>query len=215
MSPPPPGRSNLSKTRFWVQLQKFIDIFHLFVPTTRSLSHCLGLKGLTWDLYYAVCWGRLHSIWQVASSPCQGEEKAPCLCGIHGLSPRGLAILISPAETSELPSQSFTGSAAGQGQREFCFVFWDSLHHDHVPPTHTCTHTSNTCPGPKPRPLCELLGPRAPLLQMTAARCELPRQRYWKGYCCVFRERRQLYGSLQVDSALESGGCQSRGSRQL
>lgn len=86
----PPGRNNLSKTRFWVQLQKFIDIFHLFVPTTWSLSHCLGLKGLTWDLYYAVCWGRLRSIWQVASSPCQGEEKAPCLCGIHSLSPRGL-----------------------------------------------------------------------------------------------------------------------------
>lgn len=70
-----------------------------------SLSHCLGLKGLTGDLYYAVCWGRLSSIWQASSSPCQGEDKAPCLCGIHRLSPRELAFLISPAEASELPSQ--------------------------------------------------------------------------------------------------------------
>lgn len=37
----------------------------------------------------------------------RGEDKAPCLCGIHRLSPRELAFLISPAEASELPSQSF------------------------------------------------------------------------------------------------------------
>lgn len=145
----------------------------------------------------------------------RGRRRPPACVAFMGSAPGGLPSLFLQQKPQNCQARALQGAQLGRANGSFALFSGTAFITITEPPTHTCTHTSNTCPRPKPRPLCELLGPRAPLLQMTAARCELPRQRYWKGYCCVLRERRQLYGSLQVDSALESGGCQSRGSRQL
>lgn len=148
----------------------------------------------------------------------RGRRRPPACVAFTASAPGGLChpYFASRNLRTAKPEPYREHSWAGPTGASLCFLGQPSSRpHTSNTYLHTCRTGNLGAPGQSQGPSVSSMIFGLHSCNTTAALCELPRQRYGKGYCCVFRERRQLYGSLQVDSAPESGRCQSRGSRQL